>query len=110
MLKLYRTQKKQQMPSMYILLILEKNVNNIADYNNYIIILQSIKTRFQSKCITNDDSQLAIDKLKIKSSSGPDGISNKLIVAILHTILTIYRTRLTKNARYDQITTIKILL
>ena len=58
---------------------IEKNVNNIADYTNYINILLSIETRFQFKCITNGDTRLAIDRLENKSSSGHDGISNKLL-------------------------------
>ena len=75
------------MHSMFILLILEKklaseiekNVNNIADYTNYINILPSIETRFQFKCTTDGDTRLAIDRLENKSSSGHDGISNKLL-------------------------------
>ena len=56
---------------------IEENVNNIADYTNYISILQSIETRFQLKYIT--DTRLAIDKLENKRSSGHDEISNKLL-------------------------------
>ena len=58
---------------------IEENVNNIADYTNYISVLPSIETRFQFKCITDGDTRLAIDNLENKSSSGHDGISNKLL-------------------------------
>ena len=36
-------------------------------------------SRFHFKCITDNDTRLAIDKLENKSSSGHDGISNKLL-------------------------------
>ena len=42
-------------------------------------MLPSVKTRFQSKCITDNDTRLAIDKLENKNSSGHDGICNKLL-------------------------------
>ena len=58
---------------------IEENVNNIADYTNYISVLPSIERRFQFKCITDCDTRLAIDKLENKNSSGHDGISNKLL-------------------------------
>ena len=58
---------------------IEENVNNIADCTNYISVLPSIETRFQFKCITDGDTRLAIDNLENKSSSGHDGISNKLL-------------------------------
>ena len=58
---------------------IEENVNNIADYTNYINVLPSIKTRFQFKCFTDGDTRLAIDKLENKNSSGHYGISNKLL-------------------------------
>ena len=56
-----------------------ENINNNADYTNYISMLPSVETRFQFKCITDNDTRLAIDKLENKSSSGHDGISNKLL-------------------------------
>ena len=37
------------------------------------------ETKLQFKCITDNDTQRAIDKLENKSSSGHDGISNKLL-------------------------------
>ena len=40
-------------------------------------MLPSVETRFQFKCITDNDTRLAIDKLENTSSSGHDGISNK---------------------------------
>ena len=58
---------------------IEENVNNIAEYTNYISVLLSIETRFQFKCIADGDTRLAIDKLEIKNSSGHEGISNKLL-------------------------------
>ena len=58
---------------------IEENINNNADYTNYISMLPSVETRFQFKCITDNDTRLAIDKLENKSSSGHDGISNKLL-------------------------------
>ena len=42
-------------------------------------MLPSVETRFQFKCITDNDTRLAIDKLENTSSSGHDGISNKLL-------------------------------
>ena len=56
-----------------------ENINNNADYTNYISMLPSVETRFQFKCITDNDTRLAIDKLENKNSSGHDGISNKLL-------------------------------
>ena len=56
-----------------------ENINNNAGYTNYISMLSSVETRFQFKCITDNDTRLAIDKLENKSSSGHDGISNKLL-------------------------------
>ena len=35
---------------------IEQNVNNIADYTNYISVLPLIETRFQFKCITDGDT------------------------------------------------------
>ena len=58
---------------------IEEYVNNIADYTNYISVSPSIETRFQFKCITDGDTRLVIDNLENKSSSGHDGISNKLL-------------------------------
>ena len=58
---------------------IEENVNNIADYTNYISVLPSIETKFQFKGIADGDTRLAIDNLENKSSSGHDGISNKLL-------------------------------
>ena len=58
---------------------IDENVNNIADYTNYISVLLSIETRFQFRCITDGDTRLAIDKLENKNSSGHDGISKKLL-------------------------------
>ena len=58
---------------------IEENINNNADYTNYISMLPSVETRLQFKCITDNDIRLAIDKLENKSSSGRDGISNKLL-------------------------------
>ena len=58
---------------------IEENINNNADYTNYISMLPSVEIRFQFKCITDNDTRLAIDKLEYKSSSGHDGISNKLL-------------------------------
>ena len=46
-------------------------------------MLPSVETRFQFKCITDNDTRLAIDKLENKSSSGHDGISNKLLKLVL---------------------------
>ena len=33
-----------------------ENINNNADYTNYISILPSVETRFQFKCITDNDT------------------------------------------------------
>ena len=57
---------------------IEENINNTADYTNYISMLLSIETLFHFKCITDKDTRLAIDKLENKSISSHDGISNKL--------------------------------
>ena len=48
---------------------IEENINNTADYTNYIIMLLSVETVFQFKCITENDTRLAIDKLENKSIS-----------------------------------------
>ena len=53
---------------------IKDNFNTIADYTNYISILLSIETKFQFKCTTNSGTQLAIDKLENKYSSGHYGI------------------------------------
>ena len=58
---------------------IEENINNTADYTNYISMLPSVETRFEFKCITDNDARLAIDKLENKSSSGRDGLVNKLL-------------------------------
>ena len=86
---------------MFILPLLEKKlaseieeiINNTADYANYIIMLPSVETRFQFKCITDNDTQLAIGKLENKSSSGHDGISNKL--------LKVLRFELSKSGEFN---------
>ena len=46
---------------------IEENVNNFANYTNYISILPSIETRFQFKCITDGDTRSAIDRLEKNS-------------------------------------------
>ena len=51
---------------------------NIIDYTQYLSTPRT-ETRLQFKCITDNDTQKAIDKLENKSSSGHDGISNKLL-------------------------------
>ena len=51
---------------------------NIIDYTQYLST-PITETRLQFKCITDNDTQKAIDKLENKSSSGHDGISNKLL-------------------------------
>ena len=56
---------------------IEQNVN-IIDYTQYLST-PITETRLQFKCITDNDTQKAIDKLENKSSSGHDGISNKLL-------------------------------
>ena len=56
---------------------IEQNVN-IIDYTQYLST-HITETRLQFKCITDNDTQKAIDKLENKSSSGHDGISNKLL-------------------------------
>ena len=58
---------------------IEENVNNIADYINFVCVLPSIKIKFQFKSITDADTQLAIDRFKNKNSSGLDGYSKKLL-------------------------------
>ena len=37
---------------------IEENINNNADYTNYISMLPSVETRFQFKCITDNDTRL----------------------------------------------------
>ena len=44
-----------------------ENVNNIADYTNYISVLPSIETRFQFKCITDGDTHWQLTSWKIKT-------------------------------------------
>ena len=56
---------------------IEQNVN-IIDYTQYLST-PITETRLQFKCITDNDTQKAIEKLENKSSSGHDGISNKLL-------------------------------
>ena len=56
---------------------IEQNVN-IIDYTQYLST-PITETKLQFKCITDNDTQKAIDKLENKSSSGHDGISNKLL-------------------------------
>ena len=57
---------------------IEQNITDNADYTQYVSTpLTVIKLQF--KCITDNDTQRAIDKLENKSSSGHDGISNKLL-------------------------------
>ena len=53
-------------------------MTDIADYTQYVSTpLTKIKLQF--KCFTDNDTQRAIDKLENKSSSGHDGIPNKLL-------------------------------
>ena len=56
---------------------IEQNVN-IIDYTQYLSTPRT-ETRLQFKCVTDNDTQKAIDKLENKSSSEHDGISNKLL-------------------------------
>ena len=56
---------------------IEQNVN-IIDYTQYLST-PITETRLQFKCITDNDTQIAIGMLENKSSSGHDGISNKLL-------------------------------
>ena len=56
---------------------IEQNVN-IIDYTQYLST-PITETKLQFKCITDNDTQKAIDKLENKNSSGHDGISNKLL-------------------------------
>ena len=57
---------------------IEQNITDNADYTQYVSTPLT-ETKLQFKCITNNDTQRAIDKLENKSSSGHDGISNKLL-------------------------------
>ena len=68
--KMYRTWKTTSE--------IEQKMTAIADYTQYISTPLT-ETKLQLKCITNNDTQRAIDKLENKSSSGHDGISNKLL-------------------------------
>ena len=56
---------------------IEQNITDNADYTQYVSTPLT-ETKLQFKRIT-DDTQRAIDKLENKSSSGHDGISNKLL-------------------------------
>ena len=47
--------------------------------SQFIYLLVQNTAKFQFKCITDNDTRLAIDKLENKSSSGHDGISNTLL-------------------------------
>ena len=53
---------------------IEQNITDNADYTQYVSTPLT-ETKLQFKCITNNDTQRAIDKLENKSSSGHDGIS-----------------------------------
>ena len=57
---------------------IEQNITDNADYTQYVSTPLT-ETKLQFKCITDNDTQRAIDKLENKSSSGHDGISNKLL-------------------------------
>ena len=57
---------------------IEQNITDSADYTQYVTTPLT-ETKLQFKCITDNDTQRAIDKLENKSSSGHDGISNKLL-------------------------------
>ena len=53
-------------------------MTDIADYTQYVSTPLT-DTNLQFKCITDNDTQRAIDKLENKSSSGHDKIFNKLL-------------------------------
>ena len=53
-------------------------MTDIADYTHYVST-PFTETKLQFKCITDNDTQRAIDKLENKSSCGHDGIFNKLL-------------------------------
>ena len=80
----FPTQKILQMLSMFTFIgknlasETEQNVTDITDYTQDVSTPLT-ETKFQFKCITDNDTQRAIDKLENKSSSGQDGISNKLL-------------------------------
>ena len=57
---------------------IEQNITDNADYTQYVRTPLT-ETKLQFKCITDNDTQRAIDKLENKSCSGHDGISNKLL-------------------------------
>ena len=57
---------------------IEQNITDNTDYTQYVSTPLT-ETKLQFKCITDNDTQRAIDKLENKSSSGHDGISNKLL-------------------------------
>ena len=57
---------------------IEQNITDNADYTQYVSTPLT-ETKLQFKCITDNDTQRAIDKLENKSSSGHDGISNELL-------------------------------
>ena len=57
---------------------IEQNITDNADYTQYVSTPLT-ETKLQFKCITDNDTQRAIDKLENKNSSGHDGISNKLL-------------------------------
>ena len=57
---------------------IEQNITDNDDYTQYVSTPLT-ETKLQFKCITDNDTQRAIDKLENKSSSGHDGISNKLL-------------------------------
>ena len=57
---------------------IEQNITDNVDYTQYVSTPLT-ETKLQFKCITDNDTQRAIDKLENKSSSGHDGISNKLL-------------------------------
>ena len=61
---------------------IEQNVNDIVDYTQYHVSTPLTETRLQFKCITDNDTKKAIDRLENKSSSGHDGISNKLFILL----------------------------
>ena len=53
-------------------------MTDIADYTHYVST-PFTETKLQFKCITDNDTQRAIDKLQNKSSCRHDGIFNKLL-------------------------------
>ena len=57
---------------------IEQNITDNADYTQYVSTPLT-ETKLQFKCITDNDTQRAIDNLENTSSSGHDGISNKLL-------------------------------